>query len=266
MEDIDIKAIESKANELLPSLKQELGEEECKEIPDEILLRFLRWKLDVKRAAQRFKDFQRWTKENPDLFDSSLRVSKDPELERLLKSEVIVAPPQARTFKNGPLIIGRLRNNDMKDGRTVNGVIRMFLYNIDRLLEDPECQLHGVTIVHDLRGFDRHKNIHLSIPKTLFGAIIGHFPVRIAAIYINDAPSWFPYFFVIISRIVMTKKIRERVNFLDSLDDLDEVMDKKLLLKEAGGELDFSIEDWVQEQKEREQSGNFSSLTDFVGK
>ena len=129
----------TKALELLPALKEEL-KESCDGVDDEYLLMFLRWKQDVARAADRYRTFLEWKDDNPGLFDDSLRVSKDPELERTLNSEVIVGPPGLVTKEGGPLLIGRLRNNDMTDGRTTKDASRMLFYTIDRTLMRQESQ------------------------------------------------------------------------------------------------------------------------------
>ena len=256
----DLETVNIKALELLPALREELGDV-ANGAPDEYLLRFLRWKPDVSRASERFHAHIKWKEANPGLFDETLRISDDPELERLLQSDVLVAPPGCQIKTGGPVLIGRLRNNDMTDGRTVKGVCRMILYTMDRLLELPEMQVPGVTLVHDLKGIDRSKNLHVDVPKIVFGALIGNFPMRINGVYIWNAPFWFPTFFSVVSRIVLPKKVRQRVHFIDSLEELDEVMDRDLLLPELGGKAEFSSSEWVEEQKQREENGTFVSMT-----
>ncbi|KAL3937984.1 MAG: hypothetical protein SGARI_001918, partial [Bacillariaceae sp.] len=157
----------TKALELLPALKEEL-KEACDGVDDEYLLMFLRWKPDIRRAADRYRTFLKWKDENPGLFDETLRISKDSELERVLQSEVIVGIPGLVTKEGGPLLIGRLRNNDMTDGRTTKDACRMLFYTIDRTLMRQESQEHGITILHDLRGFNRDKNARVEVAKTVF--------------------------------------------------------------------------------------------------
>lgn len=263
-----VDSLKSKARELLPALRSELGDL-ATDVVDDHLLKFLYWKPDVSRAAGRFRAHLDWRRKNPGLFDDGLRISKDPELERILKSEVVISPPQCRTKSGGPLLIGRLRNNDMTDGRTPLDVCRMLFYTIDRVLEDPEAQLQGVTIVHDLRGFDRSRNVHIEIPKTLFGGIIGNFPIRIRAIYLMDPPWGFGAFFSAISMLLFPKKLRSRIHMVHNASDKAKVyedVELSMLLKEMGGEVDFNIEQWIQEHKERELDGTFVSLTDIIEK
>lgn len=258
-----IDELNARAQELLPDLRKELGDS-ATNISDDQLIKFLRWKPDILRAADRFYAHLAWKKKNPGLFDDTLRISKDQELERLLQSNVVVAPPECRTRAGGPLLIGRLRNNDMKDGRTPRDVCRMLFYTLDRVLEDPEAQLHGVTIIHDLKGFDRSRNAHIEIPKTLLSGIIGHFPVRIRAIYLCDAPTAFHAIFAVLSRVLFPKKLRERCHFIKDTSEISHDIDLAMLIKELGGEVDFDSSLWVQMHKQREENGSFVSFTDLV--
>lgn len=260
---------DAKVEALLADLKTELGAE-CEGVSDEYLLPFLHWKPSVRRASQRFRSFVQWKNldENKGIFDETLRLSKDPELERCIASEVIVAPPNLRTNAGGPVLIGRFRNNDMTDGRTVDGVCRMMLYTVDRVLQSPEAKTHGLTVVHDLRGFDAKKNANINIPKKLFAAMIGHMPIKIKGIYICHAPLIFYGFFRIVS-LFMGKKLRERIHFCDDFSDVGtvhDIMNPNDLLTELGGTLEFSIKDWIEEQKIKEESGEWKSLTNVASK
>ena len=256
------EATEPTPESLLDALKTELGAE-CEGVSDDHLLMFLYWKPDVSRAAKRFRQLVIWKKESVGIFDESLRVSKDPELERLLLSEVIVAPPGLTTKEGGPILIGRFRNNDMTDGRTTDGCCRMLFYTVDQLMQRPESQKHGVTVVHDLRGFSRSKNASLEVAKRLFKGFLGQFPIQIKGIYICQAPLVFRGFFKIVS-VLMPAKLKGRVHFIDSFEELEtvhKVADPSHLLPEMGGTLEWNISDWVDEQKRKEENGEFSSLT-----
>jgi len=251
---------DAKALELLPALKVELGGD-CQGVDDDYLLMFLRWKPSIERASQRYRGFLKWKRENPGLFDETLRISKDPELERLLQTEVVVGPPGLVTKHGGPLLIGRLRNNDMTDGRTSKDTCRMLFYTVDRTLERPETQEHGITILHDLRGFDRAKNARVEVAKTVFRSLFGHFPLRVKGIYIWKAPPLFQPFFQVVSTLVMPKKVRERVHFIDDLSEVESIIDPEALLIELGGKLDWSSKEWTEEKKQREIDGTMKTLT-----
>mmetsp|Transcript_6830 Transcript_6830/g.19771 ORF Transcript_6830/g.19771 Transcript_6830/m.19771 type:complete len:194 (+) Transcript_6830:915-1496(+) len=182
-------------------------------------------------------------------------------------SEVVACPPELKTREGGPILIGRFRNNDMTDGRTVDGVVRMLYYTLDQLVQRPETQEHGVTVIHDLRGFDKHKNARFEVAKSLF-RLYGHLPIQLKAIYICSASTIFMTFFKAVSRIIMTAKVRSRIRFIDDFKELDDdnygVLDPKDLLTELGGTLDWSVKQWVEEQKRMEQSGDGAEWMSFT--
>jgi hypothetical protein len=262
----DVKEVrDAKALELLPKLKEELGwgEKGISGVEDEYLLIFLRWKPSVERAAGRYRGFLRWKLENTGLFDRTLRVSEDPELERLLRTEVVVGPPGLLTRRGGALLIGRLRNMDFTDGRTNRDTCRMIFYTLDRTISRAEAQNHGVTILHDLRGFDVAKNARIEVARTVLRGLFGHFPLRVNGIYFWKAPALFRPFFGIASTLAMPKKVRERVHFIDDLTEVESIIDPDSLLTELGGKLEWSSNDWIEENKQQELNGTMKTLTDI---
>ena len=173
--DEEIEKNKQQALELLPKLRKELGNDESSavDVPDEQLLHFLYWKQDVKRAEERYHKLDEWTKENPWGFNKGVKLEDDPTLRRCLESEFLVAPDNMHDKFGRPVIVGRLRNNDMSDGRQPQDVVRTMVYVIDRVLEREEARTKGVLLFHDLRGLS-FNNIDPRIPKLLIHAIIGH--------------------------------------------------------------------------------------------
>jgi len=258
-------AISRAARELLPDLKKELAHL-ADGVDDDQLLKFLYWKQDVNRAAGRYRDFIKWKTSNPGIFDESLRLTKDPELERVVAGEILVSPPKLLTKQGETILIARMRNNDMTDGRTVDTLIRSLFYTIDAVLDRPETQLKGVVVIHDLRGVDKKKNFSMEVAKRLYQGLFGQFPIHINAIYICYPPAFMKAFFALISNLFMSKKVRERIKFVDSLEDLIEhdVIDNiQELIPDLGGALEWSITDWIEEQKEKERNGTRRSLADI---
>ena len=247
---------------LLPRLKEALGVEAAG-VSDTVLLKFLLWKSDapdpVTRAVGRFRDHVKWRQESPYAFDTTpLLASQDPELKRILESEVMVAPEGMLDKAGNVVLVGRLRNNDMNDGRTPEGVARHALYTIDRVLERKEALENGVVIFHDLTGLGR-KNLHTGIPQLIMRAIIGNFPLKIKGIYIFNAPLFFWGFFKVMS-VMFPAKLRQRTHFLKKLEDVYEIIDQNQLLLEHGGSRQHDQTQWVRMQIEREISGAVVSL------
>jgi len=157
------------------------------------------------------------------------------------------------------VLVGRLRNNDMTDGRTPEDVCRMILYIIDRALERESTYERGVVVFHDLKDISKD-NIHPGVAKLLFRAILGHLPLKIKGIYLLNAPFFFKGMFTMISSLLFPKKLKQRVHYVESLEDMYGVIDQDLLLREHGGQLDFDVEEWVKKAIEREESGDISSI------
>lgn len=258
---MDSIKLKEEALDLLPLLKNELGDL-AEGVSDTNLLKFLHWKQDVQRASQRFRDHIQWRKDNSWSFDKLL-ASEDDELKRILKGNSLIAPESMTAKDGGSVLVGRMRNNDMSDGRTPTDVARTIIYLIDRILEREEAQIHGVHVFHDMKELSRN-NVHPTIPKLILKAIIGNFPLRIKGIYILNAPWFFKAFFSTVIVILFPKKLKERTHFINSLDDVYKFIDKDKLLEEHGGTLDFDTSMWVEEQCEREINGDFDSLRECV--
>lgn len=248
----------SHVDELLPQLKQKLGESVAEQTSESTLRKYLLWKPNVGRAADRIKGLIKWRKENPKLFEPPLLASKDPTLQRVLESEVVISPEGCVDKKGNTVLIGRLRYNDFSDGRTPVDCIRMLLYTMDRALERESSQQNGVIIFHDMKDVSPN-NIHISVPKMLFSAIIGHFPLKIAGAYCLNAPPFFKLMFPVIS-LMMPTKIRQRFHFVDNIEEMYNVIDKDNLLEEHGGNLKHDQKQWLANHMERETNGSFDSL------
>lgn len=245
--------------ELLPSLKEEL-QNDCIASKEYNLIKFLNWKSDVKRAAGRYRGLQTWKSQNDFAF-TNLLASQDESLKRVLESEVLVAPEGMVDKQGRAVLIGRLRNNDMSDGRSPRDVVRSFIYTIDRVLENPTAQQNGIIVFHDLTGLSPG-NLDIRIPKMLFGALIGHFPMRVKGIYIYNAPGFFRAMFAVVSTIIIPAKMRQRVHFVNSMEEVYKVIDQEEMLEEHGGTRVHDTVAWVTEQMEREENGSVESLGD----
>ena len=255
--------LRSQASALLPTLKATLGDS-AQGVSDATILKFLLWKPDVKRAADRFHAHQKWRKEHPFAFDSTppLLASQDDTLRRVLEGETLVLPPGAVAKDKSTLMIGRLRNNDMSDGRTAEDVVRMILYTMDRALERESTTLHGITIFHDMANVTRN-NIDPSIPKMLFSAILGHFPIRITAVYILNAPFFVRGLFQVLS-LMLPSKVRKRITFVGNMAEILKYIDQDQLLEEQGGKVQDNQKEWIAQHVKRETDGTMESLAECL--
>jgi hypothetical protein len=76
------------------------------------------------------------------------------------------------------------------------------------------------------------------------------------------APALFRTFFRIFSALVMPRKVRERVHFIDDLSEVESIIDLDSLPTELGGKLEWSCNDWIEENKRHELNGTMKTLTD----
>lgn len=113
-------------------------------------------------------------------------------------------------------------------------------------------------LFYDMAGVTK-KNIHIGIPKALIPVIVGHFPIRIAAAYILNAPFVFRGMFSVVS-LLMPAKLRQRFHFVNNIEEVYEVIDKETLLEEHGGKRVHDSSQWVSRQMEREKDGSVCSL------
>lgn len=129
---------------------------------------------------------------------------------------------------------------------------------MDRTLERTHAQEHGITLFYDMNGVTT-KNIHIGIPRLLLPAIVGHFPIRIQSAYILNAPFVFKAMFNII-KLMIPAKLRKRFHFINSIEEVYEVIDKETLLEEHGGNRVHDSSEWVSSEVERENNGSVCSL------
>lgn len=146
----------------------------------------------------------------------------------------------------------------MTDGRTAEDVVRSILYVMDRALERDSTLLHGITIFHDMKEVSRD-NVHTAIPRILFHAILGHFPIRITAVYILNAPLFVRGLFKVIS-ITFLSKVRARMHFVGDINEILKAIDQDSLLPEHGGKVEHDQKEWMENQIKRETDGELLSL------
>jgi hypothetical protein len=163
------------------------------------------WKPDVARCIDRILAHKKWRSANTWAFEETpLRAGKDAKLRTFLENEVLVAPEGMVDKDGASIVLARLRNNDMSDGRTPKDVCRGVLYVVDRVLERPATQANGLVILHDMTGLE-WKHVDREVPALLKDALIGNLPVRIKKIYVHNAPFFFMAFFTVVSALFPSK-------------------------------------------------------------
>jgi hypothetical protein len=213
---------------LTESLRETLGDD-ARGVTNETLSRYMRWKPDVERAADRWRANQAFRKENSYIFDDGkkpLLLSQDPKLTFLLQNGMIMVSEEVFAKDgSGILLIKGAKCDITAHNCTDQDGSRACFYIIQQMLAkntfDP---LTGITIILDLEGATRN-NIPKSLPSILSKAV-GCFPVRIQTIYVVSSPWWFPggrY------KFMFSTKLQSRVHFIKHKTALYEFIDKDSL-------------------------------------
>jgi len=227
---------------LTASLRKTLGDD-AKNISDETLSRYIRWKPDVKRAADRFRSNQTFRKESSYGFDDKpLLLSQDPKLTYLVQNGMVIAPEELVAKDGTGVLIIRGAKCDMTSHKKCDDrdAARAIVFVLQKALErnsiDP---LKGVTVILDLVGVTR-KNVPRKLANLLAKAT-GCFPVRIRAIYVVAMPWWFPSGYT----KLFSAAIRSRIHFLKNKTALSEFIEEDRLLEEDGGIYNFDLQAWI---------------------
>lgn len=213
---------------LTESLRETLGDD-ARGVTNETLSRYMRWKPDVERAADRWRANQAFQKENSYIFDDGkkpLLLSQDPKLTFLLQNGMIVVSEEVFAKDGSGILLFKGAKCDITAHNcTDQDGSRACFYIIQQMLAkntfDP---LTGITIILDLEGATRN-NIPKSLPSLLSKAV-GCFPVKIQTIYVVSSPWWFPggrY------KFMFSTKLQSRVHFIKHKTALYEFIDKDSL-------------------------------------
>jgi len=226
---------------LTASLRENLGDD-ANGVSDDTLSRYIRWKPDVNRAADRFHAYQKFCKENSYVFDDKpLLLSQDPKLTFLIQNGMVIAPEELVAKDGSGVVILRAAKCDVSaHGCGDQDASRAILYVLQKMVErntlDP---LKGITIVLDLVGVTR-RNIPRRLANLLSKAA-ECFPLRVQAIYVVAMPWWFSAG----HRKLFSIKMRSRIHLLKDKTALFEFIEKDRLLEEDGGIYNFDLQTWI---------------------
>jgi len=213
-------------------------------------------KLDIKRTEEMLTHNKAWREENG--------FSQIPSFDSLNKKLVeegkfALKCPGARG-KNGEGIIYVKMGNmyPTKWGEDfIDLCIQMTVWNGMRggLWETMDYFRNGIMMVADLSDMS-WDNVDMSLQQRMSSALLDNFPMRTCKIMILHPP-WILNAFLGGLRLVIKKKVMDRVYVVDKPEDLLDHIEKDSLLKEYGGELDYSVGDWyhfIDEQEARESN------------
>jgi len=119
---------------------------------------------------------------------------------------------------------------------------------------------NGIMMVADLSGMG-WDNVDVSVQKRISSALLDNFPMRTCKILIINPP-WILNPFLGGMSLFIKKKVMERIYVLEKPEELLVHIDKEYLLKEYGGEIEYTVKDWFNfliEQDSKSQKKDSSS-------
>jgi len=112
------------------------------------------------------------------------------------------------------------------------------------LYESQDYFRNGIMMVADLSNMS-WDNVDMSLQQKMSSALLDNFPMRTCKIMIINPP-WILNAFLGGLRLVIKKKVMDRVYVVEKPEDLLDHIDAESLLREYGGELDYAIPDWYE--------------------
>jgi len=246
---------------------QEFKKLPCTEgFPDRFLMACLfARKLDIQRTEEMLLHNKAWREENGYL---SVPAWETLNKQMLTEGNFALKVPGCRG-KNGEGII-YVKMGNMVPANWPNfceDCVRWTVWNgmYGGLFEDIDYFRNGIMMVADLSNMGWN-NVDFSVQKRMSSALLDNFPMRTCKILIIHPP-WILNAFLEGLRLVIKKKVMDRVYVLDSPEDLINHIDKESLHKQYGGEVDYEIPDWVAftlEQDKRVSEKKDSSSSSSV--
>jgi hypothetical protein len=100
----------------------------------------------------------------------------------------------------------------------------------------------GYVYFEDIKGMSL-KNFDIKLGRTFNNAIQNNFPQQVKTIYILNADIIIKSLMEI-AKLIFRKKIIDRVKLV-TLDDIFNYADKSQIIKEFGGEIEFTVSDII---------------------
>nr|XP_039256803.1 alpha-tocopherol transfer protein-like [Styela clava] len=213
---------------------------------DAFLLRFLRVrKFDQDRAYTMLFNYHKQRKEWRELFDL---VDDPSKVDHLLRCGAVV-PLYDRRAKDGTFItIGR-PGLGFDDNTTMVHFIAVLVLTLEKLLENEEFQIYGLTIIEDMADFGLYLAMQMpSLGSKFLHIIQDAMPVRVKSVNMIHEALVFDVIYSIISSF-MKEKMKNRLTLHgDKFDKLHEKIDPANLPFSLGGSGPDLNPDWWTRQ------------------
>lgn len=204
---------------------------------DGFILRFLRArKFNQEKALQMITNYHVQTSSWPEVFDKV----KNPALIRKTLDAGVVLPLKGRAKDGSAVVIGR---PGIGEDPVIIDLYASIFMTIEKMVEDEENQVHGVTVIQDLAyyGMDYVRQATPSVSRRFIAVVQDSLPLRVKSMNVTNGPKIFDIVYAIASPF-MKEKMKKRFMFHGKdFSKLYGVIDKSVLppmFAGSGPELD----------------------------
>ena len=211
---------------------------------DSFILRFLRArKFNQEKALKMITNYHIQTTSWPEVFDKV----KNPSLIKNTLDAGVVLPLKGRAKDGSAIVIGR---PGIGENPVVIDLYASIFMTMEKMVEDEETQIHGVTVIQDLAyyGMDYVRQTTPAISKRFIAVVQDSLPLRVKSLNVTNEPKIFDIVYAIASPF-MKEKIKKRYMFHgQDFSKLYQIIDKSVLPPMfAGSGPDLDPQEWKSE-------------------
>lgn len=213
-------------------------------------------KYDIQRALQLLQSFHEW-RQRLKLLERNYHT--DAKLRELI-ARGVVEPTGQQDRVGHYILVLRMAKADPKrftPDDAIRNIYAALEYTYRRY---PEAQSTGVAVLVDQREASL-KNMDTAVPRVLFKALANHFPCRFGGLYAVDPPLFFRMLLPV-AKLLLKRKLRERLHILRTVDELTEHFEPSELLADFGGTKAYDHSAYVEWVAAFQGNAPYSTVSD----
>jgi hypothetical protein len=235
--------------------------------PDNFMLRFLRArKYDVTKALESLAFTLRWRQEefkaDELLLKGELEVARTQDKGLLLQFEIGKAFIYGIDRKDRPLVVVKPELHDPKtqSDYDMERYVVLIIEAVRGFMKEP--MVDTAAVVFDFTNFTL-ANLDYAVLKFIFKCLEAHYPECLGFLFIHRAPWIFNGVWNIIKHWI-DPVVAAKISFTKTYEDLAEFIEPKYILKDLGGESDFSYEYVVPAANENDRTKDFAKKKELL--
>eukprot|EP00730_Choanoeca_flexa_P015634 TRINITY_DN7224_c0_g1_i1.p1 TRINITY_DN7224_c0_g1~~TRINITY_DN7224_c0_g1_i1.p1 ORF type:complete len:327 (+),score=38.35 TRINITY_DN7224_c0_g1_i1:231-1211(+) len=196
-------------------------------------------KYNLERALKLLSSFHQW-RVKMKLLERNIHT--DAKLRELIELGV-VQPTGQRDRVGHYIIVLRMAKADPRKFDPDDAIRNIYAALEYLYRRYPEAQSNGVAVLVDQRGASL-KNMDTAVPRLLFKALANHVPCRFGGLYAVDPPL-FMRMLLPVAKLMLKRKLRERLHVLKAVDELRNYFDEDQLLDDFEGQRTYDHNAYV---------------------